>query len=183
MTCGCRELEDQHGGGECKCAHYSERFPDCMCERKSVSEHSPGIVCNDEVLVRAIFNLNWINRKTERLNDSYFRNDKGARRGWSVNRTSYIDTDKLRDRMMTDEKYKGYLGFISVECGRVRALTHDDQRLFCIYDTAIQEDPSHADICQAVFIPKGTENRKHKMLRISRRLQDEFGHVEQVNAT
>ena len=183
MTCRCRDLEDQHADGECKCVHYSERFPDCMCERESVSEHSPGIVSNEEVLVRAIFNTNWINSKTGRLKGGYFRNGKGARGGWSVNRTSHIGTDKLHERMITDKKYKRYLGFISVVCGRVRALTHDDQRLFCVYDTATQEDPSHADICQAVFIPKGTEDRKHKLLRISRRLQDEFGYVDQVNAT
>lgn len=37
MSCSCIELETRHGQGDCKCARYREEFPNCACERESVS--------------------------------------------------------------------------------------------------------------------------------------------------
>ncbi len=64
MPCSCKEIERQYGDSDCKCVHYRERFPDCECEHKSVSDYSPGPVSDEEVLIRTLYSPVQINQET-----------------------------------------------------------------------------------------------------------------------
>lgn len=174
MCRSCRELERQYGQSDCKCARYREYFPDCECERESVSPHSPGRVEDDEVLVRTLFSETHVDLDG-RPKPAYFRSDPG-KRGMSVDRMRHTDPEALINKKTQDGKYGGYLAFLAANSGRLRELEHDDgRRLFCLYDSATSENIAHADICQNVYLESCTPRRKPRMMAIAWRLRDAFG--------
>ena len=174
MPCSCVELEIRHGQGQCKCVHYRDDFPDCACEQGSVSEHSPGPVDDDEILVRTLFRGDQVD-EDGRPKQSYFRRDP-ASRGFSVDRIGVVDPQSLVAKKTVDSRYIGYLGFIAARGRDIRALVSGDgTRLFCLYDTATTGNEAHADICQNLYLEPGTKNRKSLMMEYAWRLRNAFG--------
>lgn len=182
MPCQCKELERRHHGSGCKCIHYREVYPDCECEKYSVSDHSPGLVENCELLIRTVYSPIQINQATGQVDPAFFRND-ALKRGLSINRKLHVSQADLRKRIECkiardrnagkerDEFYR----VVTARCGDVRRLVSEDgERLFCVYDTASEEDVSHADICQSLEPPPGTPDRRMLSKKISSRLFDVF---------
>jgi len=53
--------------------------------------------------------------------------------------------------------------------GSIRELTHgNDERAFCIYDSALPDIPTHADVCQ-------TTASRSEMKRARKKLRNLFG--------
>ena len=182
MPCRCRELERRYRDSGCKCIHYREEYPGCECEKYSVSDHSPGLVQDHELLIRTVYSPIQINQKTGQVDPAFFRHD-ARKRGLSINRKPHIGEVDLRkkiegkisrDRNAGKERDEFYR-VVSARCGDVRRLVSEDgKRLFCVYDTAHQEDISHADICQTLDPPPGTPDRRMLIKKISSRLFDVF---------
>ena len=153
---------------------YRDYFPDCACEEGSVSEHSPGPVESDEVLVRTLFQDDVVDAEG-RPKPSYFRRDPTSR-GFSVDRMRVVDPQTLMANKRADHRYSGYLGFLAARSGDVRALRSDDgTRLFCLYDSATSDNKAHSDICQNVYFGPGVENRKNRMMEFAWQLRHAFG--------
>lgn len=180
MPCRCKELERKYHDRGCKCIRYREEHPACECERYSVSDHSPGLVRDDELLIRTLYSPYQINEKGTATPAS-FRD--ALERGLSVNRKSFISEADLRKRIegkIERDRKEGkerdeFYRVVTARCGDVRQLLSEDgERLFCVYDTASQEDVSHADVCQALDPPPGTPNRKMLRKKTSTRLFDVF---------
>ena len=173
MPCGCRELEAKYSQTECKCARYRDKFPDCMCERESVSVHSPGPVADDEILVRSIFTERELDQEG-RVKPVHFRQEPSTR-GFSVDRVNRTQLGSLKSSKRKDARHKGYLKFAAARSSDIRNLVNDDEtRLFCIYDTATDENHAHADICQNVILQVGVENRRKRMMEIAWQLRSVF---------
>lgn len=182
MSCLCKELERQHGGGNCKCVHYRERFPDCECEKCSVSDYSPGTAGDEEVLIRTLYSPFQINSETGHVDPVHFRQD-ALRRGLSVNRKRHTTEAELRAKIeakivrdIQDGKRRDrFYKVVTARCGDIRSLVDEDgRRQFCVYDTANRDDRSHADVCQTVDPPPGTTNRKSVRDGIGSRLFEVF---------
>ena len=173
MSCSCIELEALYGQDDCKCARYREKFPDCACERESVSEHSPGLVADSEVLVRTLFREEDIDPEG-RMKPEYFRRDPEGR-GFSVDRVHLMGPETLKADKCADSRYNGYLQFIAICAKDLRKLLEREKRLFCIYDSGTAENKFHADICQNVHVEPGTPNRKSLMMNIAWQLRATFG--------
>ena len=172
MSCSCIEMETQYGQGSCKCARYRENFPDCACEHESVSEHSPGPVADNEVLVRTLFREQQIDQDG-RLKPVYFRREPETR-GFSVDRVILRGPECLKSSKRADARYNGYLKFIATCSKDIRGLLEGGKRLFCVYDSATDENNAHADICQNVHIERGAPNRKRRMMEITWQLRSAF---------
>ena len=182
MTCRCKELERKYRDSGCKCIHYREEYPGCECEKYSVSDHSPGLVQNDELLIRTVYSPIQINQETGQVNPAFFRND-ALKRGLSINRKHQVSEADLRRKIeckIVRDRNEGkerddFYRVVTARCSAVRRLVSDDgERLFCVYDTASEEDISHADICQALDPPPGTPDRKMLSKKMSSRLFDVF---------
>lgn len=167
MTCSCKELERNHGQGPCKCVHYRETFPDCECERATVSDFSPGPVRNDEILIRTLYSSIHINNQTHEVDPAAFSDV--LKRGLSVDRKSYISQRKLEIKaqkkieqdLEAGKTRRAFLGVTVANCSDIRSLLErDTNRSFCVYDTATEDNCAHADICQAFVHLPGTEKRK-----------------------
>jgi hypothetical protein len=182
MSCPCKELERQHGEAGCKCVHYREQFPCCECEKCSVSDHSPGPVQDDEVLIRTVYSPVQINRETGEVDPVHFRHD-ALERGLSVNRKLHISEAELQAKIeakiardMDEGKNRdGSYKVVTARCGDIKSLVAEDgRRQFCVYDTAKPDDVSHADVCLAIDAPPGTPSRKHLRMKICSKLFEVF---------
>ena len=182
MTCRCKELERKYRDSDCKCIHYRKEYPGCECEKYSVSDHSPGLVQNDELLIRTVYSPIQINQETGQVDPAFFRND-ALKRGLSINRKHHVSEADLRRKIeckiardrSEGKKRDDFYRVVTARCSAVRRLVSDDgERLFCVYDTASEEDISHADICQALDPPPGTPDRRVLSKKMSSRLFDVF---------
>lgn len=181
MSCSCLELETRYGQGHCKCARYRERFPDCACERESVSEYSPGPVADSEVLVRTLFREQHIGPDGH-VKPVYFRPEP-ATRGFSVDRVLLMGPEPLKSSKRTDARYNGYLQFIATYTKDVRELLQGGKRMFCVYDSGIADNIFHADICQNLYFEPGAQNRKSRMMEIAWQLRSAFRPPQPVPPT
>ena len=181
MSCTCLELETLYGHEDCKCIHYRERFPDCECEHESVSEHSPGPVDDNEILVRTLFREQPIDPDGH-LKPAYFRSDPKAR-GFSVDRVLLMGSKSLMSSKLDDARYNGYLQFIAICTMDVRGLQEGGKRLFCVYDSGTVMNRFHADICQNVHVQPGVANRRTRMMEISWQLRSAFSPPQAVPPT
>ena len=181
MPCTCRELETEYSDSDCKCTQYHEHFPDCTCEKESVSEYSPKLVADSEILVRTLFSDQLVNREGN-LKPLYFRQEPESR-GFSVDRVDFVDPESLALSKREDRRFKGYLMFIAVSARVVRRLSEEGTRLFCVYDTATVENVAHADICQNLILDKRTPNRKKLMMEIAWRLKEAFSSIKKTPPT
>lgn len=172
MSCSCMELEARYGQSGCKCTHYRENFPDCLCERESVSKHSPGPVNDNEILIRTLFKAQEVNEDGG-LVPTYFRPDP-ERRGFSVDRIQHSNSESIKSSKQKDPRFNGFLEFVSARTKDIRCLQQNEQRLFCVYDSATSSNNAHADICQNLVLPPETSHRKYRMLKIAWYLKSVF---------
>lgn len=181
MTCSCRELERNHGQGSCKCVHYREAFPECECERVTVSDFSPGPVQDDEILIRTLYSPIHVNNQTQEIKPAAF--DDVLKRGLSVDRKSHISQreleiktrGKIEQDLEAGKRRDDFWGVTVADCSNVRSILAEERyRSFCIYDTATEDNRAHADICQAFVHLPGTEKRKVLDRSLRARLSQQF---------
>ena len=181
MSCSCIELEAHYGQGDCKCVRYREKFPECVCEHESVSEHSPGPVADGEVLVRTLFREQQTDQEGH-LKPACFRPEP-ATRGFSEDRVRFAVPELLKSSKRADARYNGYLRFIATYSRDVWALLEGGRRVFCVYDSASAENKAHADICQNVRVEPGAQNRKRRIMEIAWQLRSVFCRPEPAPQT
>ncbi|MEN8217983.1 MAG: hypothetical protein ABFS56_16770 [Pseudomonadota bacterium] len=141
----CQLATNQHN----RCKVLCLQFPHCACEQHSVSSYSPGIVQDDEYLVRLIFSPTHFNEQTGKLKPFAFLDCKD--KGLSVNRLQYTSVDELKQTAAFISCGRQIVGVVVAQCADIRAIVDEEnQRAFCVYDTATKNNQSHADICQAV---------------------------------
>lgn len=124
------------------------------------SEYSPKVVGNDEVLYRRLDNpIHW-NSKKNTLNPTAIK--EFSSRGMSVNRLSLTNRFELLAMAYQEVHKKNalqaakpnpvvryLLGFAHLSCDEVRTMSYSDDptdRLFAIFDTALEDTISHADV-------------------------------------
>lgn len=171
MCSPCKDLERRFGSGDCKCKHYREQFPDCHCEGTSVSDHSPGPVEAEEWLVRVLYSPHHLNKETGQPTPAALGD--AAHRGLSCNRQSYISEPDLRARIeakiaadaAAGKRSDAFWLVVRAQCSAIRSITQDSgEREFCIYDTALETDMSHADVCQERVSPDSLRKKIRKRL-------------------
>jgi len=140
----CQKIANQHN----RCQALCLQFPHCICEQHSISSYSPGIVQDEEYLIRLIFSPTHFNEQTGQLKPFAFFDCKD--KGLSVNRMQYTSVEELKQTAAFISHGRKIIGVVVAKCADIRAVLDESERAFCIYDTATKNNPSHADICQAV---------------------------------
>lgn len=188
MSCSCAEIAAKPKSSSCKCDEFNERHPNCACEGCSVAPSlSPGPVRDDEVLYRVIRFMDWCDPSSGKLCPAAMSDVKG--RGLSVKRHKLASAEELAAAVQkhTTPASDGRVQFVPLiavaDAASIRALRAEDgSRLFCMYDTATEDERSHADVCQAYFTPPKSPQRKSHDKKIRKRLLDAFSRVETLEA-
>lgn len=115
-----------------------------------MSKNSPGTVSSAETLARFIFSPIHVHKKTGAILPSLF--SYAERQGCSVQRDARADTEELAAFTSTFLKSNAkarWIGVVLAKCDDIRAIRLDggSARTTCVYDTAEESNPAHAEIC------------------------------------
>ena len=111
---------------------------------------SPGIVENDEFLLRELFNPEHI-RNEELIPRAKSLQDLRSR-GFSTHRIKFVTPDfiksSIEERLSKPRKGEPWRveGVVRLEVKAVRQFRIDDEQLFVVIDTALENNPGHASI-------------------------------------
>lgn len=186
----CLEFFDTHTHDVQKCVSLQKHSIETLIswEAQSASKFSPSVVGDDEILARQIMSPLHFDVETNKFTAAAFSDVKD--KGGSVNRlahTSEADVNEaLAARVEKKNEYSANRteawGVLHLNCGDIRSLvtTMDSDvplRGFGVYDTALENDVSHADICQ--MLPEGGRARslRKELLNLANRtLREKLGH-------
>lgn len=114
-------------------------------EQQSASDHSPGIVTDDEVLARVLFSPK--HYENGEIVASAFEQifDPG---GFSVLRKNddFEESLKRTIKLLQKDDENEYFGYVCAQVFEIRYIVHNTYRIFYIRDTATKDRKSHADI-------------------------------------
>lgn len=112
---------------------------------------SPGVVENNEFLLRELFNPQHIDDDGQVLHTAISLKDL-RHRGFSVNRIGYVSPDFMRssveERLSRPRRGKPWRdeGVARLETRQVRRFRTEGDQAFAVIDTALPENPGHASI-------------------------------------
>lgn len=133
-------------------------------EADAVTKYSPGPINDNESLCRQILSPLHYDIATKQLKVSALGDVAG--KGLSVNRLAHTTLDataragtsrvEINNTRLTEngKETNKFWGFATFKASEIRSITsqlnHENVRGFAIYDTATNEDKSHADVCQII---------------------------------
>ncbi len=166
-----------------KCKLLAKNYEQSMAwEKEQVSVFSADIVADKEVLARQIFSPIHVDRDTKELTTLAF--DDMFNKGLSTNRLKFISISELNtkgeEKAEKDRERKPdreYMGFVKTNVIDIRSAT-DGKRWFTVYDTALESDISHADVC-CIYQPQKEGKARMKALKSRQRslLQKVFSKI------
>lgn len=181
---GCRSFFDENIGNATKCKLLQEISQDELnsWEVESASAFSPGVVENSEILYQQIVDPTHFDPVRQTLKPTAFQDS--ANKGLSVNRLKHSTFASLVQRGMSRaEEYNGrnpekgirsLWGFACFDAQEIRQIyTKSDNdvdfRGLFIFDTALADDISHADICQGVKGDKQGRSIRSKLYDLAKK--------------
>jgi hypothetical protein len=82
--------------------------------------------------------------------------------GMSTTRLAHANDERLQAQLQS----KPYVGFVTGECRAIRQLFFEGERCFAVYDTALDDNIAHADVCQAIFRPRSVRSDLRRRLQL-----------------
>jgi hypothetical protein len=166
---GCRVFFENHAGNVQKCKELQNLDLETLIdwEQQSASLLSPGVVTDDELLYQQIVDPTHLDPNGRKLKPTAFQDS--ANKGLSTHRAAHILWTDLVTRAQQraaeynhanpDRPQRTLWGFAPFRVEDVRKIVAapSPTRHYFVYDTANEDDPSHADICQGVSSDRGTE--------------------------
>lgn len=141
-----------------KCTHLQKDHVKALeWETNIVSVFSPGIVKDEETLIRTLFVPLHIDTDTGELKPSAF--DDAMNKGLSVNRESLTSIEKIQTNAIEHaavvsqtRSARDYYGYSTAKTSEIRAHEAYELRIFSVYDTSLDEEDgkSHADVCAII---------------------------------
>lgn len=79
------------------------------------------------------------------------------RRSFNTERTLRAKAKHIADRRNV---HASQIGFATILCADIRSINLSGTRVYCVYDSATEADPSHADVHRGLDFPSGTPNQR-----------------------
>lgn len=144
-----------------RCERLSAALGGFQCENESVAPGiSPGIIALDEPLVRYLLedHIEEMPDGSKAVKPNAFSH--AGTNGMSVDRRRHISNTHA-----AAEVARNYVGYVLATCANIRDIQAEGKRCFAVYDTALNINPAHADICQCVFAPKSQQAKYRRRLK------------------
>ena len=139
---------------------------------------SPGVVVDDEILIRELYNPNDISEK-EVKNSAIPRQDLICR-GLSCHRLEYVSKSivtELTERRLANKDGWQFVGLARLRVRSIRSLQCNGRRAFVVIDTALEQNRSHA----SVFAADGLSTSKSQAKELRRILMPLFRDIVSLN--
>jgi hypothetical protein len=140
-------------------------------EQHQCSNYSPGIVGEEEQLLRILFHPEHINDQNEIASSAVSTDDLRVR-GLSVYRKLHASKDMISDNISNQQQkanmsnQRNSASLAVLVCSDVRSFVFNDERSFIVIDDALEDNISHASIYSA-YPRKKSELRKIRIQLIS----------------
>jgi hypothetical protein len=168
----CRRSFDGVKNNPDKAKILDRTHPNLECEPFSVSSFSEGPVEGEEHLLRILYSEHHVDKETKEIGTNAF--DDASNKGLSVNRVGKVNRadiecqikEKLSDPRAVSKGH-AFEGVVTFLCEDIRSIYVADssgRRAFGVYDTALHENRSHADIMR-VDMPKSFAAKARNDLR------------------
>lgn len=167
----CREFFEQHAQNPQKVHILRQTGFAYEWEALSASKHSPSPVKDEEIVVRLILNPIHIDLETGTLKPTAVTDVKD--KGCSVDRLRHTSIDdsvnagrknaEAKNLSNPGKERRTVCGTAVLNAKEIRNITVNERtKAFCIYDTALELNKSHADVCQVVS-DRGQEARSARL--------------------
>lgn len=160
-----KQFFEENSGSPDKVKKLQEQPERYDWELSSSSCFSPGPVSNSELLYRQAPSPLFYDDETGKLKPTAF--DEVFNRGCSVDRGSHSSIDDIYrrgaqrvEKFNTDNPDKPRRSFSAVAeltCAEIRAHTVDGAQAVGVYDTALETNVSHAELCQIIADTKANK--------------------------
>lgn len=148
-------------------------------EKLSASPFSPAAVADDEVICRIAFNPIYWDDDTRRLKPTFFADatSHGAsseRLAYATMRAVWRKANKMATRYNANKQRKearSVARIAPLPVVELRRLIYEAQRGVGVYDTALENDPAHADVCVLVAGKQASRSLRASLFDISARHQ------------
>lgn len=163
----CRDFFESNRGDKevCKKLQVLPEAKQVSWELEPASAHSPGVVANDEQLCRQVLDPTHFDSVSGTIKPTFF--DDASDKGASCHRLGFASPDSVRAMTVARAEAMnvnppatgprtaiGYTTFGAEEVRSIRTApltpAQEGRRGAAVYDTALPEDVSHADVCQLV---------------------------------
>ena len=128
----------------------------CDCERVLQSEHSPGLVRDDEKIVYCLIDPDLISRDTLTLKNKAFSKSELRRTELSVVRKSYSSVGEVRAKVIALQvarnPHRRFCGVLFCRSANIRAVSGITTQDICVADAGLEGFASHAHLgfCEQV---------------------------------
>jgi hypothetical protein len=126
-------------------------------EKLSASRFSLGVVSDGERVYRIAFNPLYWDLEAGLLKPTFF--DDATSRGASTQRLRFISKRAVWRKAVSmaatfnatrGKEERSVARLAPLDVAKLRAMNYQQQRAVCVYDTAMEDDRAHADICVVV---------------------------------
>jgi hypothetical protein len=150
VGCNCADLNSATRGSDDRVGLIADAAPDCACEKECVSSHSPGPVQHDETIVRMVCAPIHVQTKKPELKPSFFNH--AFTRGMSAQRLEKASDEEIAtwvNRFVSADAERAWLGYVVAPTRGIREVRSpdSDEQGFCVYDTALEDNRAHVDVC------------------------------------
>jgi len=155
---------------ESRCRRLHNEHPDCRCELESGAAGSPGPVRDSEPMVRIIYSPNLWDAENGVVKTAAFSEAETC--GMSVVRLEHATDEMLQQQVTTRIEAKPgreFIKLVKAKMAELKEIDFEGRRAFCCYDTPMDGNIAHADICQA-----HPADRKSVRAGLRRQLQKRF---------
>lgn len=161
----CEEFFELNATNEKKVAELQKVEDAAAWQKLCASKYSPGIVLPEESIVRHITHPTFIQTETQKIKPTWF-NDV-TNRGFSSDRINHTTLAAVADRARRradewnaknqDKEPRTFHSLGKLEVARLRGIERDGRPALGIYDTALEDNAAHADVCQLIPDSRQTE--------------------------
>ena len=173
---GCREFFDQHGDDDKKCKRLHSRSEAELAqwEAETASADSPGVVLDSEILYQQVTDPTHLSPDGRALMAKTF--DVCNSHGLSTHRLAHTSVHRIVEMCearlqeqnssrpgLVNRTLWGFVPYLVGDVRQLRSLPTEARGLF-VFDTASNDDPSHAEICQGATPDKELQREMRQEL-------------------
>lgn len=162
----CCKINYDSSGSDKRVSLINYAAPDCVCEKHSMSKNSPHPINDNERITRFAFIENQLRKDKKSIKPSFF--SQTDTNGCSIQREFIVEDSEL---VTFVKKYReknpknNWLGVVTGSCQEIRRiLTDEDKRAYCVYDTGIEFNPAHGEICKTHHIEEADKVELRRQL-------------------
>ena len=150
-----------------------QNFPEFLCENEKCSSKSPGIIEHEENLAFLLIEPIHFDDQTGLIAPDAFqeitnRDLSLLRKKHCTSKIASETKDKLSTARLPDQHR--YIDKVCLtKAAKIREILHEDKRVMGIYDTALEDNPSHASIFTTAEM-LSTKPRRRQIRRICHKL-------------